>query len=149
MRGFKCLQYLLCKILKLPLSRFVDDLFAIVPADGAQQCVDWMLEVVSLLGFCLAPDKTPPPNVRQVVLGVELEYKFCERREKVSYSIRVRLDPLKAAFWRELLSESMRTGILSKKKAQKMAGRLGFVAYAILGPIGASHVNHLYAVRCG
>ena len=45
------------------------------------------------------------------------------------------------------MNQHLSEGTLSSEAAQKLAGRLGFVAFAVLGPLGASHVNHLYR-RC-
>ena len=60
-------------------------------------------------------------------------------------SICVRLDPSKSVFWASVLKESLTKGFMSRKSAEKMAGRLGFVAYAVLGPLGANRVRHIYA----
>ena len=65
----------------------------------------------------------------------------------MSYSIKVRLDPRKAEYWVRIMQDILSEGLMSSETAQKLAGRLGFVAYAVLGPLGASHVNHLYR-RC-
>ena len=138
-------QFVICAVLGLPVHRYVDDLFFVLPRHDAQSVVDQMVRLVSLLGLCLEEEKTPPPAVSQVVLGVELSVKNVSRRDKERVSLAVRLDPNKAAFWTTLLSESLRTQCMPRKVAEKMAGRLGFVAYAILGPIGASRVRYIYA----
>ena len=141
------LTTILSVLLLLPLSRFVDDLFCCVPREGAAQCRLWMKEIVPQLGFVLDEEKTPFPSSVQTILGVEVRFVSVERRKKKSYSIKVRLDPSKAEHWSRLIEDILSAGALSPDLAMKMAGRLGFVAYAVLGAVGASHIYHLYK-RC-
>ena len=76
------LTFILSILLLVPFSRFVDDIFAIVPSEDAVTIRMYMLEVVSLLGFVLELEKTPVPSPLQVILGVEVLYTFVKRREK-------------------------------------------------------------------
>ena len=141
------LTFILSVLLLVPFSRFVDDIFAIVPEEDAFNVRLQMLEVSRLLGFVLELEKTPLPAPLQVVLGVEVLFKQKRCRGKSTFSIKVRLDPRKAEHWVSIMNEHLSSGTLSSEAAQKLAGRLGFVAFAVLGPLGASHVNHLYR-RC-
>ena len=134
-------------LLLLPLSRFVDDIFCCVPREGASQCRLWMKEVVYLLGFVLDEGKTPLPSSIQTILGVEVRFACVKRRGKRSFSIRVRLDSKKAEHWSRIVQEVLSDGVLSAELSLKMASRFSFVAYAVLGPVGASHIVHLYR-RC-
>ena len=141
------ITFILSVLLLLPLSRFVDDLFCCVPREGAGQCRLWMKEIVRLLGFVLDDEKTPMPSSVQVILGVEIKFCCVLRRKKRSYSIKVRIDPKRAEHWFHIVQQVLSDGVLSPDLAMKMAGRFSFVAYAVLGPVGASHIVHLYR-RC-
>ena len=134
-------------LLLLPLSRFVDDIFCCIPREGAAQCRLWMKEIVYLLGFVLDEDKTPLPSSIQTILGVEVRFACVQRRKKRSFSIKVRLDSKKAEHWTRIVQEVLSDGVLSADLSLKMASRFSFVAYAVLGPVGASHIVHLYR-RC-
>ena len=134
-------------LLLLPLSRFVDDIFCCVPREGAAQCRLWMKEIVYLLGFVLDEGKTPLPSSIQTILGVEVRFACVLRRKKRSFSIKVRLDTKKAEHWSRIVQEVLSDGVLSADLSLKMASRFSFVAYAVLGPVGASHIVHLYR-RC-
>merc|ERR1712185_45606 len=87
------------------------------------------------------------PSSVQVILGVEIKFCCVLRRKKRSYSIKVRIDPKRAEHWFHIVQQVLSDGVLSPDLAMKMAGRFSFVAYAVLGPVGASHIVHLYR-RC-
>ena len=106
-----------------------------------------MKEIVHLLGFVLDEGKTPLPSSIQTILGVEVRFACVKRREKRSFSIKVRLDSKKAEHWSSIVQEVLSDGVLSAELFLKMASRFSFVAYAVLGPVGASHIVHLYR-RC-
>ena len=138
------LTYYLSVLLLLPLSRFVDDLFCCIPTRDAKIVRHMMVEVVHSLGFVLDPDKTPVPGPRQIILGVDVLYQKTERRGVTSHSVKVRVDPLKAQFWLSIVRECIRDNCLTPDLAAKMAGRLGFISFAVLGPLGANRIFHLY-----
>jgi hypothetical protein len=138
------ITFILSVLLLLPLSRFVDDMYCCIPREGAGQCRLWMKEIVRLLGFVLDDEKTPLPSSVQTILGVEIRFCCVIRRKKRSYSIKVRLDPKKSEHWFHIVQQVLSDGVLSPDLSMKMAGRFGFVAYAVLGPVGASHIVHLY-----
>ena len=58
----------------LPVSRYVDDLFLMALAKGSREVRKLLLEVVALFGATLSPEKTPPPSVEQVILGIRAVY---------------------------------------------------------------------------
>ena len=125
----------LARLFWLPVLRYVDDLFLVVPADLAAGAYEALHSCVAALGLVLDPDKSPPASPSAVVLGVTVS---CAPTRLV-FSV----DPSKVAFWvseLEALSASP-----SHRALTKMVGRLSFGAYAVWGPRVAAHLPPLFS----
>ena len=110
----------------LPVIRYVDDLFLVLPASLAPRGREVLLEVVSLFGLVLDPIKTPPASSDAVVLGVRA---LC-----LSRAIVFQVEPSKLAFWRDLLSDLLQAGSSTDLDLSKVTGRLSFGCWAVWGP---------------
>ena len=123
--------------LGLPVFRYVDDLFAVVPEAAGRAARKVIEDVVAAFGFTLAQDKTEGPAKEMVILGVRLECR--------SASIRLEPDPRKRQLWIRSITDSLATGIVRRRDAEKLAGRLLFSRCSIFGGVGAAQLRRIYA----
>lgn len=77
--------------LGLPVLRYVDDLLAVVPEGAGAAAKQGIEDVVTALGFRLAPYKTDGPASQMVILGIRLECK--------DGHIRLQPDPREKDVW--------------------------------------------------
>ena len=138
------LQAILSRALTAPINRYVDDLFTISYNKGSDELREFIVEIIDLLGFTLDWDKTPPPAGEQTILGVRVAIRRNKVRGVQHYKADLSVDECKAINWSKQLQEVLSSGTLSCKLAQKFAGRLNFIAYSILGPLGSSKLRHIY-----
>ena len=125
---------ILARLFWLPLLRYVDDLFMVIPADLADGAYSALHECVSLLGLVLDPGKSPRAAPEAVVLGVSIR---C-----APGSLTFRVDAAKAAFWREELLLFATHPAL--KLLLKLVGRLAFGCQAVWGPRAAARLAPLF-----
>ena len=97
------------------------------------------MHVISVLGFTLAPDKTPPPSPSQDILGVTIILEVLDD----SLYFRATVEPRKLMVWHQQVEEAISTGRLSHIDGEKLVGRLGFAAWAVWGPIAWTHLRRL------
>ena len=116
---------ILARLFWLPMLRYVDDLFTVVPATLGPAAFDLLHHVVATLGLVLDPAKSPPPAPSGTVLGVA-----------VACSVAVltfRVDSAKVEFWITELTRLAADGP-SRRPLVKLAGRLSFGCFAVWGP---------------
>ena len=140
----KALTTILSSALTIPFNRYVDDIFGVIPKDGAIEARNYCLELIELLGFTLEKDKTPIPREESVVLGVQLSIEDKSMRGKPSCILHVSIDELKAKHWISKIQCIRSNGVITSKEAESVAGRANFIAQMVLGPAGASRVRALY-----
>ena len=131
---------ILARLFWLPVLRYVDDLFTVVPADLAEDAFRVLHEVVSLLGLTLDPAKSPPASATATILGVTVE---CIPR-----ALRFSIEASKLAFWlQELEALLVHPGFRS---LTKLVGRLAFGCAAVWGPRPAAFLADFFtALHCG
>ena len=134
------LTAILQHFLVLPCSRYVDDLFWADYSDSSESGRSSALELVSLLGFTLAEDKTPPAALTQDVLGISTSLAG----EAGSQFLRATVEPRKLEVWLTTISSSISSRQLPHGDAVKLAGRLSFAAWALWGQVARSHLRRLY-----
>ena len=86
------LVHVLTSALRVPIIRYVDDLFGVCFAYEAARLREYIIELVTMCGFAVEPEKTPLPASIQTVLGVNLELVRSARRGKQRLQLRARLD---------------------------------------------------------
>ena len=130
--------------LNLPLTRYVDDMFMPVYGKHAMEVRNALLEISSLLGVMLDEAKTPAQARCESLLGVSISIDKEVRHGSLRRSISIRLDPVKAEFWEDMIREALRTGSLSSQAAKKLAGRLNFAVLAAVGGTGGTRLKEIY-----
>ena len=133
---------ILQRVFLFPVSRYVDDLFMPVWAEHSKESREILLEVISLFGAVLSPEKTPAPCTSMPVLGVLVSID--------GDSVNLSIEEHRIEFW---LSELQRlaglSGVHRRHLACRMAGRLEFAASAAWGARPRSHFNGLYKLSSG
>ena len=88
-----------CAILRrwfyVPVIRYVDDIFFIIDADCAAFVRELVIEIVTLCGLVLDPDKTPFASSSAILLGVQVDV--------TPRSLTLRVYAAKLTFWLRLL----------------------------------------------
>ena len=115
----------LAAFLLVPMLRYVDDLFAVMPASLAGSAYAALHECVALLGLVLDPEKSPAPAPASTILGASVEYR-CGH-------LVCRVDAAKLTYWLRALQDMCASGA-SRRDLVKMAGRLSFGCFAVWGP---------------
>ena len=140
----QALTTILSTALSIPFNRYVDDIFAAIPVEGAKEARNFCLEIIEILGFTLEEEKTPIPGPSSVVLGVQLDIEEREMRGDHSSVMQVSIDEAKAAHWLEKIQAIKARGCITSKEAESIAGRANFISQMVLGPAGASRVRAIY-----
>ena len=145
------LTFLVSQILLLPVCRYVDDLFGVCFAHEVHFLRNSLIELIDMLGFKLASEKTPVPASIQVVLGIKLEIKCTVRRGRTTINIYASIEPAKAEHWSNIMEGILEVGYISARDAERLAGRLNFAAGAVAGRAGAARIRYVYclAAKCG
>ena len=125
----------------IPVLKYVDDLFTAELEELADRAREVIIEVVTLLGFVLAEDKTPPPASVQDVLGVEVSVG--------DGVVHLAVDSSKATYWLEQLKQFVVARQLSHPQAQTLAGRLSFGCHAVWGRFPRLRLSLLYRMAAG
>ena len=134
------LAAILQHFLIIPCSRYVDDLFwADFSASAADGCLH-APRLVSLLGFTLAPDKTPPAAQTQDVLGISTSLAGPVGSQHLIATV----EPRKLTVWLTAISSSLQSGSLPPQDATKLAGRFSFAAWALWGRVARAHLRRFY-----
>ena len=136
------LTSILQKVFLFPASRYVDDLFMPLWSVHASESRQILLEVISLFGATLAPDKTPEPSRSVPVLGVLVSIH--------PRLVELSIEESRIEFW---LGELARLRDLQGARlhhlALRMAGRLEFASAAAWGAPPRSRFNGLYHLAGG
>ena len=127
---------ILARLFWLPLLRYVDDLFTVVPSDLAADAFRVLHEVVGLLGLTLDPAKSPPASLSSSILGISVE---C-----LPGSLRFSVEAAKLAFWGAELDALIAHPCM--RPLVKLTGRLSFGCFAVWGPGPAAYLVAFYAV---
>ena len=135
------LTHILSNNLSIPLCRYVDDLFTVLPASLAKASRQAILETIDKFGFQLDPEKTPIPSSNMIILGVDITYWVDQ--SGIPY-VTLRIDRAKRAIWIQTLETAEKSRKLSKHLAEKLAGRLEFASSAILGRWVRHRITHIY-----
>ena len=138
------LNWIFGYFLHLPLTRYVDDMFTPIYGKHAMEVRNALLEVSGLLGIMLDEAKTPAPASCESLLGVSISVDEKVRHGSLRRSISIRLDPVKAEFWENMIREALRTKSLSAQAAKKLAGRLNFAVSAAVGGTGGARLKEIY-----
>ena len=131
---------ILIDLLLVPCIRYVDDLFWADLEESSLDCRSMVMEIVSLLGFTLEPDKTPLPSDSLDILGITTSLKMINGDLHLTYVP----DALKVSFWLEDLIAIQAAGFLLIEPARQIIGRLSFAAWSIWGPIASGRLRPLY-----
>ena len=134
------LAAILQHFLVIPCSRYVDDLFWADYSASSEFGRTSALELVSLLGFTLAKDKTPPAASSQDVLGISTTLDGSIGSQYLMATV----EPRKLEVWLTSISSSLASGTLPPIDAVKLTGRLSFAAWALWGQVARSHLRRLY-----
>jgi hypothetical protein len=135
------IQHVIQSALLIPVLRYVDDLFSVLPAAISGIAMASMLSTVASFGLVLDPDKTPKPADQMVILGVLVEYL---RESALGPILNLSIDESKRLVWIELLERCIRTKRMIKPDAEKIAGRFEFAASNILGSWVRSRIRSIY-----
>ena len=130
--------------LQVPINRYVDDIFGIIPARYGPTLRNAIIRLVELCGFKLEPSKTPAPASHLVILGIFTKLHYDDIRKHRRLYLKLRLDKDKAIFWNKTIAETITKGSIGVKEASKLAGKLCFTACAILGHTGLCRLHHLF-----
>ena len=133
----------------MPAVRYVDDLFGIIFKRDLDKFRVMLLELITELGFTLEDDKTPIPQEKQVILGIEVEIKTSTSHGDRRAHVHAKIDPQKAEFWTKQIKEILQQNKITARDAEKLAGRLNFAASSIAGQSGSARINELYKVAFG
>jgi hypothetical protein len=124
----------------IPCSRYVDDLFWADFSSCAEETRSMAIEVISLLGFTLAIDKTPSPAPSQDVLGVTVTLI----ESSSGTSLELVPEPRKLEVWKLSVASALVTGSMDFQSCQQLVGRLSFAAWAVWGPHSRTRIRPLY-----
>ena len=139
--------HILNHYLRIILSRYVDDCFGIIDAEDSEYIREATVLLVQWLGPKLDPDKTPAPARSQVILEVRVRLDTIRRREKSYLQARISLEESKAEYWTGIISGILARNHIRSWEAESLAGRLNFVASAILGQEGVCRIRNIYAAQ--
>ena len=120
----------------IPALRYVDDLFFAELACVSSETRELLIEIVTLLGFVLAPDKTPQAASAQDILGVQVVLR--------GLSAILAVDSGKVNFWLAELDTLASRGLATSSEARRIAGRLSFGCSAVWGRFPRSRLSLLF-----
>jgi len=133
---------ILAELFHVPVIRYVDDLFLVVPAgldQVAHRCVHLCIR---LLGLALDQPKSPLPSDRGVLLGVSVTFAD----DEVIFEV----EPAKVRFWLSQLEELSAGSPAAIRGLPKLVGRLSFGCWAVWGQGATAYLAPLYrAIRSG
>jgi len=140
------LTHVMSAILLIPVSRYVDDLFGACFASHAEELRDMIVELMTMCGFTLDPEKTPLPARSQTILGIEcrLFRKMKATWVRAHTALVARLDEAKTKVWIDMIKGILRVEKLEQHDAEKLAGRLNFLVWSVAGRPGAGRLSRLY-----
>ena len=78
-----------------------------------------LVELMTMCGFALDPNKTPIPSPSQTLLGIHCQLTRSARRGKQHLQLLARLDDRKATYWKQLIDEVLETGFLDRRTAER------------------------------
>ena len=132
----ECVAVILARLFHIPVIRYVDDLFLVVP-EGLEGIIHSALHLcVALLGLTLDPVKSPLPDVQAIILGVKVT---C-----LSDSLEFEVEESKVAFWVQQLHEVAEGRPQSPQELHKLVGRLSFGCWAVWGQGAAAQLAPFY-----
>jgi hypothetical protein len=123
----------------LPVDRYVDDLFWIDWAETSSDTLSQVLELVSIIGLTLDPDKSDVPSPKMDILGASVQLIQSTHRLLVKTAI----DQAKASFWIQELSDLLSSKVISSGHFERMAGKLAFACFAAFGRSARSRLNSI------
>ena len=135
--------------LKVGITRYVDDIFGVTQRQYASDLRDFILELVTMCGFRLERVKTPMPDVRQTILGINCELKYDVLRNVRRLYLLASVDDVKAEYWSSIISDVINEESLDPDAASVLSGRLSFASSFVAGMAGTSRLRHIYAQSYG
>ena len=105
---------------------------------------DMIVELMTMCGFTLDPEKTPLPARSQTILGIECRLYSTWRKSARHTYVVARLDEAKTKVWIDMINGILRVEKLEQHDAEKLAGRLNFLVFSVAGRPGASRLSRLY-----
>jgi len=127
---------LLSSLFHVPVIRYVDDLFMVVPVGFDAAAHEALHICVALLGLTLDEPKSPPPCASIGILGVSVACK--------PESIEFEVEEAKVAFWTGQLEEIAEGRPHALRSLHKLVGRLAFGCWAVWGQAAVAHLAPLY-----
>jgi len=105
-----------------------------------------IVELMTMCGFTLDPEKTPLPARSQTILGIEcrLFRKMKATWVRAHTALVARLDEAKTKVWIDMIKGILQVEKLEQHDAEKLAGRLNFLVFSVAGRPGASRLSRLY-----
>lgn len=131
--------HLVCHVarimLKILLAHYSDDMWNIEPESSSQQAYALVLELMTLIGWRYDAQKSPPPERRFRLLGVEHLLGFVVPI--------VQLGPLKVEKLLDLLRRHRQSRQLSSADASSMLGCFNWARSTLWGRVGSAVLSPL------
>ena len=133
------LLFLVLKLFRAPLGRYVDDFFG-ASRSGVQFCGGTCLTIMAaLIGFPMDEAKSASREIYMVVLGASVNIDWAKKL------ITMHVDEAKAEKWKVCLLAILEAGVCSPERAAKMAGRLSFAVSVAANRVGRAFIRPFYA----
>ena len=128
--------HVLMSVLTVPMVRYVDDIFGVCFAHQAAALRQYIVELTAMCGFAVEVSKTPMPAPVMTILGISVKFVRSARRGTHRMQLHAQLEQGKALNWKNVVDGIFEEGVISSKQAERLAGRLNFVCYAVAGASG-------------
>ena len=129
------LQFVLRALFWIWLGVYVDDCYAVEPAELVDSAFVAVKELCEILGLSLSDGKEVPPRRSMQLLGAHVTLE--------AGRVLASLPERKLAEYRGVLLGALRQDRLSPAAAAKLRGRLGFAQSLLFGQFGRSMLNDL------
>ena len=129
------IQRIARKLFNIILFCYVDDGFAVEPAECVDSAYSCILFLTRILGFNLAPDKLVPPTSDLDLLGANIRIE--KNRTVIAYPEEKRKKT------RTLIRHHLKTARMSSADAATIRGKLGFTQQLCQGRFGKIMIREL------
>ena len=135
------LQDLSRNIVRIPVSRYVDDYFAAERKELMQHAMVCFARLVrAVLGQGAISERKLEYGNSLVILGMLVEPCVA--------GVTFRLCPTRAKKWAQQLRDAIDSGYLDAGSAQKLAGRLTWATQWLFNKVGRAMIRPIYAQHC-
>ena len=125
------------RLLVILTGHFVDDWTGVELAATAASSCSCFKSFFQQLGLAMKAEKEQPPSTRQKVLGVIIHIQ--------AHEVTVEMCPKRRQKLLGMLGELLMSNYLSPDDAQRLAGKLGFMATTLFGGMGMAAIQPFYA----